>query len=271
MIIRKKEFDKLLEDIRSLINGEDIDIRENKEGSFYILKNDIHILAEKFKSYSEYNKNEKTLMANTLVDISHQIKTPLSAISLMLELLLYEGEEEKKHEFLKNIETLVNEMIWFSDILLKVSKLDAKTIIFNKIDVKSSSLIENALKPLEILLELRGQEVKISGELSINCDFKWTSEALTNVIKNALEHSPKNSTIYIECNSNILYKEISITDEGDGIPKERLHDVFKRFNSKSKGYGIGLSLAYSIMEAQKGKLSVYSNGEKGTTFFFRFY
>jgi signal transduction histidine kinase len=218
-------------------------------------------------------RREHELMSETLANISHQLKTPLTSMMIMAD-LLEEAPPHKQKEFVVNIKKELNHTQWLVSTLLKMAKLDAKATEFTPVIVPSEELINLAIEPLQILLEVKNQRIEITGKDTFLCDKKWTAEALTNVIKNALEHSPDDSVIKIKVGGNPICKWIGVTDEGGGISKTGQKHIFKRFEGgrSEKGYGIGLPLSLAIMKGQNGDIEVEGDGEhRGATFILKFY
>lgn len=273
MWIRKKELLSLSEGICRALDGEPFDPRDNKEGAFSILKNDIFTLAQTKQEQKNVLAKEKELLAQYLSDISHQLKTPISSILLMTELMT-DAPEQTRQEFLLNIKKEVRHMEWLVTALLKMAKLDSSNTNFKREKIAVSSLLKEALKSMEIILDIRNQTIRLKNDLSLYCDQKWTGEAMINLLKNASECSGENSEILIDCGENPLYDWISVTDAGEGLKKEQIARLFLRFESSGKenGYGIGLPLALSIMRGQNGDLAVSPGGNGvGATFFMKFY
>jgi len=271
--IKKSEIKKLSTNIKRLIAGHDIDLRDNREGALRILKNDIQTLATYKKEQVQVLQQERDILKNTLADISHQLKTPLTSMMIMSE-LLEEAPPEKQTEFISNIQSSLHRTEWLVSALLKMAKLDAKTVEFNQEEISSALLVETAIVPLKIQLELRDQEIQVVGEQSFQCDKRWTSEALGNIIKNASEHSPVGSIIRLEVGKNPICTWISVTDEGKGLERTQIAKLFQRFegSDSKKGYGIGLPLALTIMKNQLGDIAVDGGGKGvGATFTLKFY
>ena len=273
MLIRKRELEELSQNIRKIIDGQDIDIRDNREGAFKILKNDIHILAKLKNEQVAVLQQERDILKNTLADISHQLKTPLTSMMIMID-LLEDAPREKQEEFIENIKIGLQKTEWLVSALLKIAKLDAGAVDFSLALVKSSEIIELALEPLDIQLELKNQHITIIGETELYCDKRWTAEALRNIIKNASEHSPNNSEIKIEAGGNPICMWISVTDSGKGLSNMQIAKLFRRFegSQNSMGYGIGLPLALSIIRGQNGDIEVTGGGNGiGATFILKLY
>lgn len=273
MLIRKEEITELSNGIRKAIDGQEIEIRDNKEGVLSILKNDIHTLINIEKEQRNKAQEEQEHLAEYLTDISHQLKTPITSMMLMTN-LLEEAPADKQKEFIFNMKKELVHMEWLISALLKMAKLDSKVVDFIVSDISTGELIKEALKPVSILLDIKNQKVEIRNEIMLQCDKRWTEEALTNLLKNASECSRENSIIYIDSGENPIYKWISVTDAGEGIPKERIASLFRKFeNSQSEnGYGIGLPLALSIVRGQNGDIEVFPGGNgTGATFTVKFY
>ncbi|MCL2365285.1 MAG: HAMP domain-containing histidine kinase [Defluviitaleaceae bacterium] len=296
MLWTKRALRKLSADVRRLINGDDADIRDHREGAMAILRNDIHTLATQRNERLTTLERERDAMYDTLANLSHQIKTPLTALSMMAD-LLENAPPNKQAEFLSHIKTNVAQMEWLTAAMLKMAQLDAGVVPFAKESVPVGALIRQTLEPLAIMLELKRQTVHITNvhlknaaeidhkdddrehdveplcEMSIECDPRWSAEALSNIIKNASEHSPEGGVIHIAYGRNPLNAWIKVTDSGTGIPRGQIAGLFKRFEGASgkEGYGIGLPLAMLIMRGQGGDIEVDGGGGTGASFTLKFY
>lgn len=273
MLIKKREVEELSENIRKAIDGQKVDFRVNREGAWGILKNDIHTLVNLKSEQAETLHLERDFMADSLANISHQLKTPLTSMMIMAD-LLEDASTDKQAEFIANIKIGLTRMEWLVSALLKMSKLDTGSVEFSMKTIYVSQLLDIALEPLQILLDVKNQCVEISNDIELVCDKRWTSEALTNIIKNASEYSPENSKIYVDCGMNPICKWISVTDSGEGIPKEKIAGIFRRFEGSrsDKGYGVGLPLALAILRGQNGDIEVEGGGyESGATFTMKFF
>ncbi|MDR1737102.1 MAG: HAMP domain-containing histidine kinase [Oscillospiraceae bacterium] len=273
MPIRKKDIKRLSADVRRIIDGQVFDLRDNREGVFSILKNDIHTLANLKNEQVAALKHDRDTLKNTLADISHQLKTPLTSMMIMAE-LLENAPPEKAAEFAANIKTSLLRMEWLVSALLKMAKLDAGAVEFSRESVKASALAKLALDPLQILLEIRNQRAEVAGDTDLLCDSRWTAEALSNLLKNASEYSPDGGVIRIESGKNPVCAWISVTDSGAGIPSEEITGLFRRFKGSrsDKGFGIGLPLALAIMRGQGGDVEINGGGNGiGATFTLKIY
>ena len=273
MWIKKSVIEKLSNDVKKLIAGIDIDIRDNREGPLRILKNDIQTLVSYKNEQMDILQQERDILKDRLADISHQLKTPLTSMMIMSE-LLEKAPPEKQKEFISNIQSSLHRTEWLVSALLKMAKLDAKTVEFRKEKISSDRLVEAAMSPLKIQLELKNQNIEIKGLQEFNCDKRWTAEALGNIIKNASEHSVAGSTIRVVVGKNPISSWISVTDAGKGLDRVQIAKIFKRFEASEnlKGYGIGLPLALTIMKSQFGDIDVEGGGKgAGATFTLKFY
>ena len=273
MWIRKKEIEQLSDFVKGYISGEELDIRDNREGAFPVLKNDIYSLVNKKNEQIKAIESERDILSEYMADISHQLKTPITSMMIMAD-LLEDAEPEKQAEFIHNIRFTLNKMECLVGALLKMAKLDAHVIDFVKKDVKASELVEAVKPSVAILLDVNNQTLELKNDCVINCDKRWTVEALTNIVKNAIEYSPKDQVIEIDSGTNPMYDWISVKDSGNGIGKEQYAALFKRFENSTNenGFGIGMPLALSIVKGQGGTIDVDLGGEgQGTTFVVKFF
>jgi len=269
MIIKRQEIEELSADIRRIIDGQALDLRDNLEGRLSILKNDIHTLAGRLNEQAGSLHQEKIALADTLANISHQLKTPLTAMGVMID-LLENAPPEKAAEFIVNLKQGLTQTKWLVSALLKMAKLESGSVTFSHGKIAADELLNLALQPLRILLDIKDQYVKLEGDTVFYCDKNWTAEALTNIIKNASEHSPAGSAIEINVGDNPLSSWVSVSDMGKGIPINKMKTLFKRFGGQDTG--IGLPLALAIMQGQNGDLEVDGGGHgKGATFTLKFY
>lgn len=276
---RYREIEKLSSYLQEISSGNyQLDVRDNREGELSILKNNIYKVTLMLAEQGELLKKDKIHLTEAISDISHQLKTPLTSMTVMVDLLNDEKlPAEKRAEFTQNISTQLDRIDWLVSSLLKLSKIDAGTVTFKKDKIKVSELIEKAIDPLRIPIELKEQTISVTGkeEVSFLGDLNWTSEAVINILKNCIEHTPAGGTIQLSFTENVLYTELIIKDNGKGIAKEELPYLFNRFfkgkNTSEDSVGIGLAMAHSIITNQNGHLEVESEQGKGTTFRIKFY
>ena len=221
---------------------------------------------------SEYSQKEKEYLEVALSDISHQLKTPLTSIMVMNELLENKNlEESKRKECQQKSKQQLEKIQWLITSLLKISQIDSGTIKLKKENVDAKVLIDKTLEPLIIQIEAKSITLvkDIEEKLEIICDENWTVEALINVIKNAYEHTEKEGTIKITVQGNPIYNEIKIEDSGSGIKEEDINHIFERFykgKSNKESIGIGLNMSKTIIEKQNGTIEVQSTEGVGTCF-----
>lgn len=273
MWIKKKEVEQLSEFVKGYISGEEPDIRDNREGVFNILKNDIYSLVNKKNEQIKVIESERDNLSDYMADISHQLKTPITSMMIMAD-LLEEAEPGKQAEFIHNIQVSLNKMEWLVGALLKMAKLDSHVIDFIKKDINTSELLEAVKPSVAILLDINNQTIKLKRDCVIHCDKRWTVEALTNIIKNAIEYSSKDSVIAVDSGENPMYSWISVKDSGMGMDKTEYAALFKRFENSTNenGFGIGMPLALSIVRGQGGDIDVDFGGDgQGTTFIMKFF
>lgn len=276
---RYSEIEKLSNYLRQISNGDhSLDIRDNDEGELSILKNDIYKVTLMLSNHGSLLQEDKIKLTNAISDISHQLKTPLTSMMVMADLLSDSKlNESKRAEFTRNIRVQLERMEWLVSSLLKLSKIDAGTIQFKKNPVIVRQLIQKAVKTVLIPMDIKEQTLKVIGEDEISYlgDLNWTVEAIINILKNCVEHTQDGGNISISFSENALFTEITIEDNGKGISKIDLPYIFKRFykgeNAGEDSIGIGLAMAYSIIKSQSGSLDVTSEEGKGTRFQIRFY
>lgn len=255
-----------------------LNIEENTEDELSILKNELYKITIKLKEVAENSQKDKTTLKDSLSDISHQIKTSITSILIMLDNILSDENmpEDIKKDFIKDIKREIINIKFLVESILKLSKIDSNSIKFIKKEVFIKDIINEAVKNVSMLSELKNIEIIVSGDDSIKtiCDLKWQVEAITNILKNCIEHSYENRKIYIKYNQNNMYTELKIEDNGTGIDAKDLPHIFERFykgkNSSSDSVGIGLALSKSIIESNNGYIQVDSKLNKGTTFIIKY-
>lgn len=257
----------------------ELKIEENEEGNLSILKNEIYKTAVYLNEQASKSQEEKEKLKVFLSDISHQLKTPLTSINLMIDNILDNNNLslEEKRKILFQIKHKIKHINSLILILLKLAKFDSNTIVFKRQNNDLLTIINEASKNVSALADLKNIEININSNNNINiyCDYKWEVEALTNIIKNCIEYSLENSKIDIFINDNNLYTKLTIKDYGKGMDKEEIKNIFKRFykgnNSFNDSIGIGLSLAKNIIEKDNGLISVKSKKNNGTEFIIKYF
>ena len=266
-----KEIEKYIEAINN--KNYTLKISENSEDEFSNLSNELYKTTVMLKEQaSNSQKSQKTLQTN-IEDISHQLKTPLTSISIMLDNIIDnpDMEIETRQKFLHEINRQIEWFNWLVIALLKLSKIDSGTAVFTKKEINVEKIINHVIQNLAIPLDIKQQKIIVNGNSSkFIGDYNWQLEALTNIVKNCIEHTPNHKNIYIKFEENNFYTKITIRDEGVGIAKEDIKHIFERFykgkNSSENSIGIGLALSKSIIERDNGYIICSSKEGEGTTF-----
>ena len=249
-----REIRRLSDYLTTLVNGTAplLVPANNQEGELSLLENNIYKTARKLQTQAELMQKDKTYLADALADVSHQLKTPITSMTVM------------------------EKMQWMITTLLKISKFDAGTAVLHKEPVELTAVVEQALAPFIIQAELRQMT------LAVDCrqghflgDRLWTVEAVQNIVKNCLEHMDNGGTLRLTGTQTALYCQLVITDDGCGIEKEDLPHIFERFykgkNAGADSVGIGLALSKSVLNRENATVEVQSTVGVGTTFTIRFY
>ncbi|WP_290912734.1 HAMP domain-containing sensor histidine kinase [Eubacterium sp.] len=279
-VVTKRRYKNLndLNDYLSLVckGIYDMNIDDNTEGELSILKNNLYKVITLLQSQNEYLKNDKLYLADSIADISHQLKTPLTSMMMMCELLENEENPEKRQEFVAVINNQLSKMKWLITNILKISKLDADATEFKREEVSISKVLDDSLKPFVLTAELKNIAIQNgANDFVFNGDENWTVEAVSNIVKNCLEHTNDGGKIIIASDSTNLYNKLTISDNGCGIAEEDLPHIFERFyhgkNSSKDSVGIGLALAKTVFEKENASVSVESEQGRGSVFEIRFY
>ena len=256
----------------------ELEIDTISEDELSILKNEIYKTAVMLKEAALNSNKDKLNLKKSLEDISHQLKTPLTSILVLLDNLIDEPDMDSsiRNDFIIDIKRNVININFLVQALLKLSKFDANTVHFIKKENDLEMIVKEAVKNVSTLCDLRNINIKLNilENAKVMCDAKWQIEAITNIIKNAIEHSKDNSNIVINIDNNRVYSKIEVIDFGDGISKRDIKHIFERFykgeNATSNSIGIGLALAKTIIEEDKGTIAVESN-ESNTKFTIKYF
>lgn len=279
-VVTKRRYKNLndLNDYLSLVckGIYDMNIDDNTEGELSILKNNLYKVITLLQSQNEYLKNDKLYLADSIADISHQLKTPLTSMMVMCELLENEESPDKRQEFVAVINNQLSKMKWLITNILKISKLDADATEFKRDEVSILSVLDDSLKPFALTAELKNIAIQNgANDFVFNGDESWTVEAVSNIVKNCLEHTNDGGKIIIASDSTNLYNKLTIFDNGCGIAEEDLPHIFERFyhgkNSSKDSVGIGLALAKTVFEKENASVTVESEQGRGSVFEIRFY
>ncbi len=281
---RFREMARLACDIDEVLrDGRTIDLANYAEGDLSILKNQLSKMVDCLRVNSTRLEAEKCALASALADVSHQIRTPLTAIGLKVALAQDADDPQVRRRTLRDVESLVDRVGWLVSSLLKAAKADAGAIRVQSERVDALAMVRKALEPLEVSFDLHGVACEVRGDAQAGYtgDIAWSAEAVENVLKNCLEHTPEGGVVKVEVAQDALACRIRVTDTGPGIAEQDLPHVFERFyrgrddarkadDANAPGFGIGLALAHSLMSAQGGSLRASNAPEGGARFDFTF-
>lgn len=262
---------------RILLGQQSLPIKEMCEGELSILHSEIYKMTLRLKEQTELLLADKRELTNAIEDIFHQLRTPMTAMNLTISLLADENlTYEKRIRLTHDLKRQTDRMAWLVDSLLKMSKIDSQSAVFQNTSVCVTELIKKASAPFLVQMELKGiafntsiQDVRFRG------DMQWSTEAFANLIKNAVEHTAPGGTICVSANETALYTEISVSDNGEGFTKDDIPHLFERFykgkNATQGSIGIGLAFSRAIIMAQNGTIAAKNNAEGGAEFVVKFY
>jgi signal transduction histidine kinase len=259
-----------------LHNADHLYIGEADEGELSILQSEITKMTLRIREQNDALKKEKEHLANSLADIAHQLRTPLTSVNLILSLLENNSDENERKALIRETKQLFVQMDWLLTSLLKLSRLDAGIVMFKNEHIDVNNLILSAIRPFLIPMELHNIDLQINVPqgIIIQGDSGWLSEAIQNILKNCIESSGENGNIEIISVDNPLFTQITIQDSGKGFEKEDLPNMFDRFyrgkNAGATGYGIGLALCKMIITRQGGTITAKNHPQSGAIFSIRF-
>jgi signal transduction histidine kinase len=259
-----------------LHNADRLEFGEINEGELSILHSEVTKMTLRIREQNDALKKDKQRLADSLADIAHQLRTPLTSATLILSLLAKTPDEAERQSLAREAEELLTRMDWLITSLLKISRLDAGVVEFQSEPVSVGALLQSASRPLAIAMELRGIDLRtdVPEGAAIQGDSGWLAEALQNILKNCMENAGENGKIEIACNDTALFTELSIRDNGAGFDKEDLPRLFDRFHrgksANAAGYGIGLALCKMIISRQGGFVTAKNHPKGGAFFLIRF-
>ena len=282
--ISKKNQSKKIKEITSLIEQINrknymIDIDNNTEDDLSILKNEIYKTTVMLKEEAYNSNNDKNNIKKSIEDISHQLKTPLTSISVMLDNIIDDPdmEDSVRNDFINDINREINNINFLIKSLLKLSRFDVNAVKYNSQNNSVKSIMDKVMNNVSTLSDLKNIKIdlNIKNDFNIYCDFNWQVEAITNIVKNSIEHSFKDKDIIINVIDEKLYSKIEIINYGIGINSKDIKHIFDRFykgdNSLEDSFGIGLSLSKTIIEKNNGKIIVSSKENDKTIFTIKYY
>lgn len=276
---RNQKVDEFVQYIRRIEQGVyQIPLDENEEEELSELKNELYKITVMLRETAELSKKQKRALSDSVSDISHQLKTPLTSCLILLDNMAESThmEEGTRRQFLAEITRQLTSVNWLVQVLLKLSRLDAGVVELKEEEIRIQQLLEQAIDKVALLAEWKEISIQVSGELQavISGDERWLQEAFINLIKNAIEHSPAKGEIQITVEDNQVYTRVRIRDYGCGISMEEQKHIFERFYrssaAKEDSVGIGLALAQEIIKRGNGSLTVESEVGQGTTFLIKF-
>lgn len=277
---RYKKLETLSQELDNMLHHQTpIHFENYAEGELSILQDELSKMTTRLTEQAEALAKDKRYLADAMADISHQLRSPLTSIHLILSLLKEPDlTAARRTRLLHELTQLLSRMDWLVESILKMSKMDAGTAYLQQVSISVSQLIEEACKPLLIPFELREQTFTLcqqTGKEQFTGDLSWTVEALTNILKNCMEHTPAGGAISVSCQENTIYTELIIEDNGPGFARKDLPHLFERFykgeNSSNQSVGIGLALARMIVSRQSGTLKAENRSEGGARFILKFY
>ena len=274
---RYRQIAQLADYLRRVAAGDfTLEIQDHKEGELSLLRTEIYKVVMRLSEQKDQMGRERQALADAISNISHQLKTPITSMTVMADLLRQPDlDPQRRQEFTRSIQTQLQRIEWLVTSLLKLARLDAGVITFQCRPVDLSQLLQRALDPIRIPLDVKDIQVKICDQTQqpLLCDSQWTAEALLNVLKNCMEHTPEGGSITIEATENPLYTQVVILDSGPGIRRQELPYVFQRFyrgkEASAGSVGIGLAMARSFLEGQNADITALPG--PGGHFVLRFY
>lgn len=275
---RYKKIAELSKELDKLLHGEgSFSVPDCSEGELSILTSEVEKLTVRLREQSDALLADKIHLTDAIADIFHQLRTPLTSMNLVVSLLSSEDlGYEKRIELTRDLKRQLERMQWLVEALLKMSKIDAGTAVFEKKNVKVKDLIEKASQPFLIPMELRGIRFEtVCKDESLEGDIAWLTEAVGNLIKNATEHTGEGGSVCVACRETALFTELTVEDSGEGFDEADIPHLFERFykgsNASEGSIGIGLALSRSIITAQGGTVKAENRKDGGARFVIRFY
>ena len=276
---RKSKVMNLCDDIDRILRNDDrISFDDHKEGELSVLSAEIHKMTMRLREQNAELQKEKQFAKEALEDISHQLRTPLTSVMMILGLMRSTNlSETERVEYLRDLYELLARMKWLIETMLSLSRIEADAVKFAKERVICRELIRQSVDTVSVAAELKGVEIRteIDGEPEFHGDFHYTSEAIVNLLKNAVEHTPEGGTVTIQAKDSNIVTNIIIADTGEGIPEKELPHIFDRFHRSSEytknGFGIGLAFAKKVISAQGGSLKASNRKPHGAVLDIRFF
>lgn len=278
LINRKKKINYLDNYLQKVSNGKYYtELEKESEDELNRLKDSLYKITVMLKEDSESKRLQNEAILNSVANISHQLKTPLTSIQILLDNIIESTDmnENTRKKFTLEILRQVKGMNFLILALLKLSRLDAGVVEFENKEINLKNLVEDIVSDLDVVIDIKQINlIKNIKDVTITGDYNWNKEAILNIIKNAVEHTQEGKNVYIDIDENDVYSKITVTDEGNGIDEKDLKHIFEKFykatDSDPNSFGIGLALSKSIIEKQNGYISVDSKIGEGTTFIIKY-
>ena len=273
---RYREIAELSASIDRVLHGQEQLLEDSAEGELAILRSEIRKMNVRLRESADLLQKDKQELSQALADISHQLRTPLTSMNLTVSLLARAEDAEQRLRLTRELKRSLERIDWLVETLLKLSKLDAGVVRFEPEPLSAAELTERAVRNLRIPMELREQKLDLDlGDAALTVDPAWTAEALGNILKNCVEHTPAGGTLTVAARQTPIYTELTVTDTGPGIDPEDLPRLFERFyrgkDAGENSVGIGLALARQIIAIQNGTVQAANNPGGGARFTLRFY
>lgn len=276
---RQREIGKLCSYMDEVGRGDfSLDISHNRDDELSGLKNELYKLTVFLKEQAEMAIDNRRALADSVADISHQLKTPLTSVTVLVDNLSENQDMDSavRSRFLREVSDQLSGVSWLVAVLLKLSRLDAGVVELEHKPLSVRALADKVYQKLELLAEWRQVDLRlqIPAEIWIRGDDQWLTEAFLNLVKNAIEHSTAGGEVLMTAEENDVYTLITVQDHGEGISAEEQKHLFERFyrghSAGADNVGIGLSLAKEIIVRQEGYITVESDRGRGTTFLIKF-
>jgi signal transduction histidine kinase len=275
---RYANIDALTKSIDRVLHEQDqLLITESDEGELAILTAEIRKMTVRLREQTDRLKDDKRLLSDAIADLFHQIRTPLTSMNLIVSMLSEDDlPAERRLRYLHELKQQLGRIQWITETLLKLSKLDAETVRFHPEPVDARALIEQAAEPLRVRMELKDVALEIEDDgARLTVDRAWTEEALSNILKNCMEHTPEGGRITVQTEESPVFCRITVRDTGAGFDPEDLGHIFERFyrgkNAADDSIGIGLALSREVIASQGGTIVAKNADTGGAQFTITFY
>lgn len=276
---RQRRIEELRQYMERLSGGlYSLELDENFDDELSGLRNEVYRITVQLRESAILEQRRRQALADSVANISHQLKTPMTSMMILLDNLSQNEEMDRitRHRFLSEVSRQLTGMSWLIATMLKLSRLEAGVVELQQAQIAAGRLVEKCVSRMQTAAEWREvrMEVALQPEVTLHVDENWTVEAICNIVKNAIEHSPAGGVVRISASGNEIYTEIRVEDEGVGISGEEREKLFQRFyrgsNAAEDSIGIGLALAREVVEQQHGHIQVDSREGEGTVFSLKF-